>query len=166
VTDRDPVSLEAARRAAARGETALWVGDFLASPGSDNAVLAAALAQRRHWWVGPIRVALDDLVRLAGPEDDALVPIDDEEWDDDVSTMEESVEHGWEPPPLLAEHQDGRLLLQDGNHRYEALVRSGARDAWVLVYFDDEPARDAFARRREPGGVSSPSRAGDDRGSR
>jgi hypothetical protein len=58
--------------------------------------------------------------------------------------MEESVEQGWEPPPLLAEFQKGKLLLQDGNHRFEALVRAGASSAWVLVYFDDPDERDAF----------------------
>lgn len=154
-TGSDRFDLESARRAAATAQTATWVGEFLASPGSDNEVLGAALAQRQHWWVGPISVPLDDLVRLAGPEDDALVPIADDEWDDDVSSMEASVEEGWEPPPLLAEHQDGRLLLQDGNHRYEALVRSGASRTWVLVYFDDEATRDAFARERGTSPVSS-----------
>ena len=130
--------LRSAQRAAERDEIALWVGGLLASPGSDNEILAAALAQRQHWWVGPVELPLDDLVRLAGPEDDALVPVDDDVWEEDVATMEESVEEGWEPPPLLAEHQNGRLLLQDGNHRYEALSRSGAPTAWVLIYFDDE----------------------------
>ncbi len=130
--------LRSAQRAAQRDEIALWVGDLLASPGSDNGILAAALAQKKHWWVGPVELPLEELVRLAGPEDDALVPIDDDVWEDDISTMEESVEEGWEPPPLLAEHQDGRLLLQDGNHRYEALSRSGTPSAWVLIYFDDE----------------------------
>src|SRR4051794_26322 len=123
-------SLASARAAAARDETALWVGDFLASRGSDNAVLAAALAQRPHWWVGPVRVPLTRLERLAGPEDDVLVPIDEREWEGDVEQMEQSIEDGWEPPPLLAEYQDGRLLLQDGNHRYEALEREGAETAW------------------------------------
>ena len=130
--------LAGARRAAERGETARWVGDFLASRGSDNAVLAAALAQDRHWWAGPLELPIADLVRLAGPEDDALCPIDEEEWEEDVASMEASVDAGWEPPPLLAEFQDGRVLLQDGNHRYEALVRSGEKEAWVLVWFDDE----------------------------
>ena len=130
--------LRSAQRAAERDEIALWVGGLLASPGSDNEILAAALAQKQHWWVGPVELPLEDLVRLAGPEDDALVPVDDDVWEADISAMEESVEEGWEPPPLLAEHQDGRLLLQDGNHRYEALSRSGAPTAWVLIYFDDE----------------------------
>jgi hypothetical protein len=139
--------LASARQAAEHDETALWVGDFLASRGSDNTVLAAALAQREHWWLGPISLPLDALIRLAGPEDDALVPVADKEWEHDVSEMEESVEDGWEPPPLLAEFQNGRLLLQDGNHRYEALVRAGASHAWVLIYFDNPDEREAFSRR-------------------
>jgi hypothetical protein len=137
-------SLSSARAAAAADRTALWVGEFLASRGSDNAALAAALAQEPHWWVGPIRVPLDDLVRLAGPEQDALVPVAREEWEDDVEDMQESLDQGWEPPPLLAEYQQGRLLLQDGNHRYEALARGSAREAWVLVFFNDAVERDAF----------------------
>jgi len=137
-------SLSSARAAAAADQTALWVGQFLASRGSDNAALAAALAQKPHWWVGPIRVPLDDVVRLAGPEQDALVPVAREEWEDDVEDMQESLDQGWEPPPLLAEYQEGRLLLQDGNHRYEALARGSARKAWVLVFFNDAVERDAF----------------------
>jgi hypothetical protein len=140
--------LASARRAAEHGETALWVGDFLASPGSNNEVLAAALAQRKHWWVGPISVPVEELIRLAGPEDDAVCPVADDEWEDDVTAMEESVEEGWEPPPLLAQFHDGQLLLQDGNHRYEALVREGAPSAWVLVYFDNPGERDAFCSHR------------------
>jgi ParB-like nuclease domain len=146
VTSRD-FSLASARAAAAEDRTAIWVGDFLASRGSDNAVLAAALAQKRHWWVGPIEVPLDKLERLAGPEDDdVLVPIDERDWEDDVDGMAASLEEGWEPPPLLAEYQDGRLLLQDGNHRFEALKRAGASTAWVLVFFDDPGSRDQFVR--------------------
>jgi hypothetical protein len=129
---------------------ARWVGDFLASRGSDNAALAAGLAQAPHWWLGPLSVPVADLVRLAGPEDDALVPIDEEEWEGDVDAMEESIEEGWEPPPLLVEHQAGRLLLQDGNHRYEALKRAGVADAWVLIWFDDPAARDEFRAQHAP----------------
>jgi hypothetical protein len=131
-------SLASAFAAADEDRVATWVGDFLASRGSDNATLAAALAQERHFWLGPVRIAVEDLVRLAGPEDEALVPIGRDEWEGDVGAMEDSMEQGWEPPPLLAQHQDGRLVLQDGNHRYEALVRAGDSEAWVLVWFDDE----------------------------
>src|SRR3954447_4917510 len=120
---RQRFNLASAFAAAEQGQqqTARWVGEFLASRGSDNATLAAGLAQREHWWFGPQRVAVDDLVRLAGPEDEALVPIEEDEGEEDGETREESTEGGGAPPPLLAEFQDGRLLLQDGNHRYEAM---------------------------------------------
>jgi hypothetical protein len=137
-------NLASARAAAAADETAIWVGDFLASRGSDNEILAAALAQKPHWWVGPILVPLEELVRLAGPEDDVLVPIEEDEWEGDVGGMQESIDQGWEPPPLLAEYQDGRLLLQDGNHRYEALMRAEEPATWVLVFFDDEADYEGF----------------------
>ncbi len=138
-------NLASAREAAERDETALWVGDFLASRGSDNAALAAGLAQQKTWWIGPLEVPLASLTQLAGPEDeDVLIPVEIEEWEEDVEKMEESVEQGWEPPPLLAEYQDGELLLQDGNHRYDALQRAGEDKAWVLVWFTSEAERDGF----------------------
>jgi hypothetical protein len=148
VTDARRFTLAGASAAADGGdeEVARWVGDFLASRG-DNSVLAAALAQAPHWWFGPVQLPLADLERLAGPEDDALCDVDPEEWHDDVDAMHESIDEGWEPPPLLAEWQDGRLLLQDGNHRREALARAGESHAWTLVYFPTLEARDQFAAR-------------------
>ena len=138
MSDTKQFSLASAFKAAEEDRLALWVGEFLASNGSDNGVLAAGLAQDEHWWVGPQRVSIEELVRLAGPEDEALCPIEPEEWEGDVGSMEESLESGWEPPPLLAQFHEGQLLLQDGNHRYEALVRAGEPEAWVLVWFDDQ----------------------------
>ncbi|HEY1739982.1 MAG TPA: ParB N-terminal domain-containing protein [Acidimicrobiia bacterium] len=133
-------SLASARTAAAAGDTAQWVGDYLASRGSDNATLAAGLAARPHHWFGPMRVPLAQLVRLAGPESDATCRIDPAEWAHDVEAMESSLEQGWAAPPLLAELRDGQLLLQDGNHRYEALARAGEPRVWVIVWCDDDNA--------------------------
>jgi FMN phosphatase YigB (HAD superfamily) len=130
-------------------DMARWVGDFLASRGSDNATLASGLAQRPHWWAGPLRIPVDDLVRLAGPEgDDVLCPVEPDEWEQDVDDMASHLDDGWEPPPLIAQFDRGQLLLQDGNHRYEALVRSGEREAWVIVWFDDRGERDRFVAAR------------------
>jgi hypothetical protein len=150
MTDRR-FDLRSAREAAAAGRTAQWVGTFLATEGG-NEILAAALAHDRHWWAGPVWVPLADLERLAGPEhEEVLCPIDPEEWEDDVAAMEQQLGDGWEPPPLLAQYEDGRLLLQDGNHRFEALTRDGAEGAWVLVYFDDPADHAAFTRERLAG---------------
>jgi hypothetical protein len=139
-------SLAGASAAADGGdeEIARWVGDFLAVQGG-NPVLAAALARAPHWWFGPVELPLVSLERLAGPEDGAPCPVSPAQWAQDVGAMEESLDDGWEPPPLLAEWQHGRLLLQDGNHRFEALVRAGASHAWTLVYFPSLDDRDRFA---------------------
>ena len=145
MTGHRQFSLATAFEAAERDRLALWVGDFLASRGSDNATLAAGLAQEPTWWLGPLRVPLSDLTQLAGPDDeDVLGPIEPEDWEGDVGAMEESLEQGWEPPPLLAEFRDGQLLIQDGNHRYEALERAGESHTWVLIWFTDETERDRF----------------------
>jgi hypothetical protein len=147
VTDRDRFGLAGASAAADRGddEIARWVGDFLTSRGSDNAALAAALAQAPHWWFGPVQLPVDDLERLAGPEEDARCVVEHDEWEDDVDAMGVSLDDGWEPPPLLAEWRGGQLLLRDGNHRHAALVGAGASHAWTLVYFPRLEARDRFA---------------------
>ena len=141
------LSLAGASAAADGGdeEIARWVGDFLASHGSDNAALAAALSQDPHWWFGPVQLPLVELERLAGPEDETPATSIPDEWHDDVAAMQGSIDEGWEPPPLLAEWRRGRLLLQDGNHRYDALVRDGESYAWTLVYFPRLDERDRFA---------------------
>jgi hypothetical protein len=139
--------LRSARDAARRGDLPSWVGEFLASRGSDNATLAAGLAQRPHRWFGPIELPLDELVRLAGPESEAVCTIEPEEWEDDVESMEAEVSDGWQPPPLLAELRGDQLLVQDGNHRYEALQRAGESTAWVIVWADDADDGDRFAAR-------------------
>jgi hypothetical protein len=138
-------SVEAARRAAARGELDDWVSRFLASPGSDNAPLAAELSERRRWWLGPVQVRVDQLQRLAGPPDaPVLCPVDEDYWRDDVDEMAERIEDEWEPPPVVVTHREGKLVLEDGNHRVEGLRRAGKDHAWAVIAFEDPGERDRF----------------------
>jgi hypothetical protein len=147
MSDRHEYSLDGARDAAARDELAAWVAGFLGSPGSDNPVLADQLAQRHLCWLGPVQVPIDRLRRLAGPPGEpVLCPVDDDYWGDNVDDMEERVEEGWEPPPVVVTAQDDALTVEDGNHRIESLRRSGASEAWAIVGFEDEAERDKFVR--------------------
>ncbi len=146
----DDLSTEAARRAAAADDLGAWVDRFLRSPGSDNADLADQLGERPHWWVGPVRLPLDELNRLVGPPGaPALETVDDDEWRDDVDDLAARVEAGEEAPPVIVSHRDDQLVLEDGNHRVEALRRAGRDEAWSIVGFEDEAARDRFLARRE-----------------
>lgn len=145
MTDADRYSLAAARAAAERDELGAWVAEFLASPGSDNAPLAAELTNRPRWWLGPVQVPLGQLNRLAGPPGEPVLwPVDDDDWCDGVEDLEQKVRDGWEPPPVIASYRHGELYLEDGNHRVEGVRRSGAHRAWVIIGFDDPAERDEY----------------------
>ena len=98
MTDDERASLTSAQRAADEGRLAQWVVDFLSSPGSSNPELAAALAMRGTIYLGPIRIALDRLTPMAGPDgDEVVVPVAKEDWESDIHRMEHSIEEGWHP---------------------------------------------------------------------
>jgi hypothetical protein len=157
VTADNPYSVEAAKRADDVGRLAEWVTTFLASPGSDNEALAAELAFGGASFLGPVRFALDDLNPLAGPDDRAVsIPVPEQEWDDEVDAMDESLAQGWEPPPLLVSYRGGAYVLEDGNHRHDALRRAGATHTWAILVFWDESERSAFSSRLAPDASSPP----------
>ena len=146
MSDGTEFSVESARAAAERDELGDWVSRFLASPGSDNAVLAALLSDRLRWWTGPVQLPIHRLHRLAGPPGDpVLYPVDDDYWRDDVEELGEKVEDGFEPAPVIVAYRDGQLVLEDGNHRVEGLRRAGEDVAWALVGFESAEDRRQFA---------------------
>lgn len=143
--DESQYSVASARSAAEHDELSGWVSRFLASPGSDNAVLGAELSEGLGWWTGPIRLPLNRLHRLAGPPGDpVLCPVDGEYWDDRVETMEERAEDGWEPPPVICTYRREEIVLEDGNHRVESLRRAGKKTVWAVVGFERQCDRDHF----------------------
>lgn len=145
MTDAAVNTVEAARAASERGELDEWVATFLASPGSDNAPLGEMLTEGERWWLGPMRLPIDRLHRLAGPPDQpVLCPVDDDFWRDDVDDLEEKVREGWEPPPVIVTCRGDQLVLEDGNHRVEGVRRTGEDEVWAVVGFDSPDERDRF----------------------
>jgi hypothetical protein len=145
MTEDPDLTIDGARAAAAVDDLPAWVHRFLSSPGSDNAALADALTDPPRAWAGPVEVSLDDLHRLAGPEGGpVLVEVEEEEWRDDVGDLAEKVEDGFEPAPLVATFKDDHLMLEDGNHRAEALRRAGHERAWTVIAFPDAEVRARF----------------------
>jgi hypothetical protein len=150
MSEEEQFTVQTAREAAARDDLGAWVARFLASPGSDNAPLGHALTHPPRTWIGPVRLRLDQLNRLAGPPDHpVLVPVPEEEWRDDIDELGQKVEEGWEPPPLVVTFRDGDLHLEDGNHRTEGIRRAGESDAWAVVSFESPEERDRFLARAE-----------------
>jgi len=143
-------SIDTARAAAERDQLGAWVAEFLASPGSDNAELAAVLSQSPRWWIGPVELPLDQLQRLAGPSGaPVLEAVEEDEWRDDVEDLAHQVEEGHQPPPVIVTYRDDQLEVEDGNHRLEALRRAGRSVAWAVVSFEDEGELEQFVSRSE-----------------
>ena len=143
-------TVDSARAAAARDELGAWVTAFLGSPGSDNAELADLLTEQGLCWLGPVQLPLDQLGRLAGPPGAPVMEeVDDEYWRDDVDELARRIEDGLQPPPTVVTYRDGDLVLEDGNHRVEALRRAGVGVAWCIVGFRDAEERDRFVVRSE-----------------
>jgi hypothetical protein len=139
-------SVEAARSASERDELGDWVTEFLGSPGSDNPALAEQLVGQYTCWFGPVQVPINRLNRLAGPPDaPVLCAVDDDYWDDRVDDMEDKVEDGWQPPPVIVTTRGEQLVLEDGNHRVESLRRAGEQTAWAVIGFSSSEERDDFA---------------------
>ncbi len=144
-------STDGARAAAARDELADWVARFLCSPGSDNAGLAHLLTEQEpRAWLGPVQLPLDQLHRLAGPPDQpVLTPVEDHEWRDDVDDLARRIKEGHEPAPVVVTHKGDHLMVEDGNHRLEALRRAGEDEAWAIIGFEEPEERDRFIARSE-----------------
>ena len=148
MTDGPEFTTETARAAAGREELGEWVADFLASPGSDNAPLAELLTERSLLWIGPVLVPLDQLHRLAGPSGHpVLEEVEDHEWRDDVQDLAERIEGGLEPAPVVLSYRDDQLVVEDGNHRIEALRRAGVPESWSVIGFERPEERDHFLAR-------------------
>jgi hypothetical protein len=146
MADQPELSVAAARRAAADDDLDAWMADFLASPGSDNAELADILRDRELWWLGPLLLPIDRLHRLAGPPGHpVLTEVDESWWRDDVEDLGRRIADGWEPPPLVVTYRQRQLVVEDGNHRIEAIRQAGRADAWAIVGFADRAERDRYA---------------------
>jgi hypothetical protein len=139
-------SVDGVRRAAEGDDLDGWVRRFLASDGSDNAELGEQLTAEPRWWIGPVRLRINTLHRLVGPPDEpVLCPLDDDDWRDDVAEMAEKIDDDeFEPAPVVVMFRDDQLVLEDGNHRVEALRRAGEHEAWAVVGFESAEARDRF----------------------
>ena len=135
-------SVETARAAAQRDGLVGWVARFLASPGSDNPVLANQLSAELAWWAGPVELPIDQLHRLAGPAGDpVLCRSRTTTRDERVEALDTLAESGTDPAPVIVAYREGRFVLEDGSHRVEAVRRAGSHTAWAVVGFLDKRPR-------------------------
>jgi len=110
-----------------------WVHAFLTSVGN-NMDFSKGLKLEQRYWLGPINVTLDKFSRCCGPESDLAFYEPEEHFERRVNQMIDSINAGWEMPPLIVKYEEGVYELNDGNHRYEALKRCRIKSYWVILW--------------------------------
>jgi hypothetical protein len=136
---------------AKNGKLTEWVQAFLSGPGI-NKPMAQGLKLRKekqyHSWIGPVNFPLKELTRCCGPEDGQEYPESLKKFNTRVNAMVSDIAKGWEAPVLIVNPRPWPTLsIRDGNHRYEALVRSGKKKYYTIFWFDTPQDRRNFVRK-------------------
>ena len=152
--------VESARRYADVGQIETWVHAYLNDGEWANLGLSEGLKLQARYWVGPVEIELGKLTKTCGPEPDLPFPVNPAGWEIKVTLLGRGIRDPGDLPPLIVEYQQGILYIRDGNHRYEALRRYGAKRCWVLIWYNSEedfgerkPFRDL--ERRAPSAIGS-----------
>ena len=115
------------------GRVEEWVHLFLNSVG-DNVPFSEGLKLERRYWTGPLLIKFDKLRRCCGPEPEMEYFNEPEGWEAEISKFQKLIRSGWEMPPLIAQHEGNDIVVNDGNHRMEALKREGIEECWVIIW--------------------------------
>jgi hypothetical protein len=130
-------TLRGAREAAGSGHIDEWVNEFLLSGIGANPPMAIGLRKQQRWWIGPVLVPVDSLTRICGPEPEMEYRTSQEAWDIHVAEIM-TVDADQLPPIILEYRRRNPFGLCDGNHRHEAVRRSGADWIWALIWCNSE----------------------------
>ena len=111
-----------------------WIHLFLCGEGGNKAFSDGLKIKKRRYHA-PKLYALDTFKRICGPESDMKWIIDEIGFNERVAKIMERYKKGdWDMPPLIIENHDTNYELSDGNHRYEALIRSEIKEYWVIIW--------------------------------
>lgn len=128
-----------ARQYANKGQIEDWLQAYLNTPAWANPSLSAIIEHQKPIWIGPIEVALSQLVRCCGPEAHMRYPQPLAEWEKSIAAIAGSLNDPSALPPLIVRPVQGVFGIPDGNHRHEAMRRKGWQTGWVLLWCDRDP---------------------------
>jgi hypothetical protein len=131
------------RCAADMGRLDDWVHAYLGGGPWANSGLSDGLRRQPRFWIGPLLLPLDQLVRCCGPEPTMEFPVAADNWQHRVSTMAVGFNDAAEVPPVLVEWRAGTLSVRDGNHRVAAMTKRGWAQAWALAWCNSTPEFEA-----------------------
>ena len=118
---------------ASRGEIEVWVHLFLNSVG-DNKPFSEGLKLQKRYWLKPLFIELGKLRRCCGPEPEMQFVVPTDGWESHITYFQSLIQDGWNMPPLIAYNESDYLIVNDGNHRLEAMKREGIEKCWVIIW--------------------------------
>jgi hypothetical protein len=134
-----------------RGKLNEWVFAYLHGPGINKAMAKGLMWRKEnhyHSWVGPINFPLKELSRCCGSEEGMEYPETGRKWNKRVTSMTEEIKKGWEAPVLIVNPRPWPILsIRDGNHRFEALIRTGKKKYPTIFWFESPKDRQRFIRK-------------------
>ncbi len=120
---------------------ARWLDGFLRGPGV-NVPLADGLLKQERWWIKPEQRQLGALAYKCGPGREYHE--DEEAWNRRIEDLAREIQGGLAVVPLIAEFNQGQLLLADGNHRCGALQHLGVASYWTAIWFNSNEEYSRF----------------------
>lgn len=126
-------TVDEALKFASKGEIEEWVHLFLNSVG-DNKPFSEGLKLQKRYWLGPLLIELDKLRRCCGPELEMQFVVPSDGWENHITNFQSLIRSGWNIPPLIAYNEGEYLIVNDGNHRLEAMKREGIEKCWVIIW--------------------------------
>lgn len=132
-----------AREFSKEGRIEEWIHRFLCDEG-DNIPFSDGLKIEKRIYVGPLRMPVQIFERCCGPEEDMQYKVAIEGFEERVGRICLRIQSGWDMPPLIINYIDDRFILSDGNHRYEAIIRSGLKECDVIIWITSQEDYERF----------------------
>lgn len=126
-------TLEEAVTYASQGKAHDWIQAYLREEG-DNIPFADGLLLEKRFYTHPLKIDLNKFNRICGPEENMKFRVSKDIFEQKVSNIIERRQKGWDMPPLIINYDKGVFDLNDGNHRHEAMLRSGVNEYYAVFW--------------------------------
>lgn len=136
-------SLSSAREFGEQGRIEDWIHEYLLSDGNNKA-LSDGLSLEHRSYIGPIEIGTSLLRRCCGPEKDMRFRVNAAGFERKVAALMAATAKKDDLPPLIVNYTQGELVLNDGNHRFEARLRLGLEVCHVIVWTTGSKEYDEF----------------------
>ncbi len=116
-----------------------WIEDLLHSEGND--ALSKSLFKEKTVAIEIYDYPLAGLKKIVGPEENEEHRQSPDVWEAQVSKIAKLIKNGYKPAPLIVTDFWNYFEIADGNHRQEAMIRTGMTRYWTIFMIKHEEGK-------------------------